>query len=49
MHPRPNILLVDDEHDITTNLSAFLERSGFATQTAADGLEALAAIASSAP
>ncbi len=49
MNPRPNILLVDDEHDITANLSAFLERSGFDTQTAADGLEALAAIASSAP
>ena len=49
MNPRPNILLVDDEPDSTANLSAFLERSGFATQSAADGLEALAAIARSAP
>lgn len=49
MPPRPNILLVDDEHDITANLAAFLERSGFATQTAGDGLEALAAIQRLAP
>jgi len=41
MNPRPNILLVDDEHDITANLAAFLERSGFNTRTASDGLAAL--------
>jgi DNA-binding response OmpR family regulator len=39
IHPR--ILVVDDEPDITTNLAAFLERSGFTTHTAADGEAAL--------
>ena len=38
---RPQILVVDDEPDITTNLAAFLERSGFSTRTAADGEAAL--------
>jgi DNA-binding response OmpR family regulator len=37
----PQILVVDDEPDITTNLAAFLERSGFSTRTAADGETAL--------
>lgn len=45
MIPRPKILLVDDERDITANLAAFLERSGFSTRTAADGQEALAEMA----
>jgi len=35
------ILVVDDEQDITTNLAAFLERSGFLTCTATDGEAAL--------
>lgn len=38
---QPHILVVDDEPDITTNLAAFLERSGFSTHTAADGEAAL--------
>ncbi len=38
---RPKILLVDDEPDITKNLAAFLERSGFATHFAVDGEDAL--------
>jgi DNA-binding response OmpR family regulator len=46
---KPNILLVDDEHDITSNLSSFLQRSGFDTRTASNGEEALAAIAEAAP
>ena len=38
---RPQILVVDDEPDITTTLAAFLERSGFFTRTASDGEAAL--------
>ena len=49
MNPRPNILLVDDEHDITANLAAFLERSGFNTRTASDGLSALEQVDQAAP
>jgi len=41
---RPEILLVDDEPDITTNLAAFLTRSGFDTRTASNGEQALQAI-----
>lgn len=41
METKPDILLVDDEAAITTNLAAFLERSGFNTAIAADGEEAL--------
>jgi len=47
--PRPKILLVDDEPDITTNLAAFLSRSGFTTITAADGEQALQKIEAEAP
>jgi DNA-binding response OmpR family regulator len=47
--PRPQILLVDDEPDIITNLAAFLSRSGFTTQTAADGEAALQKISQSPP
>jgi DNA-binding response OmpR family regulator len=47
--PRPYILLVDDEPDIITNLAAFLDRSGFTTQTAADGEAALQKISQSLP
>lgn len=46
---QPLILLVDDERDITTNLSAFLSRTGFRTLTAGDGQEALEKIAESKP
>jgi DNA-binding response OmpR family regulator len=41
MDKKPHILLVDDEQDITSNLSAYLSRSGFETSTAGDGEEAL--------
>ena len=41
MTTRPRILLVDDEEAITTNLSAFLGRSGFVVDVASDGQEAL--------
>jgi len=46
---RPDILLVDDEPDITTNLAAFLARSGFDTRTAGDGEQALLAIENQPP
>jgi DNA-binding response OmpR family regulator len=45
----PKILLVDDEPDITTNLAAFLSRSGFETLTAADGAAALRKIERETP
>jgi DNA-binding response OmpR family regulator len=41
MKRQSQILLVDDETDITTNLASFLERSGFSAATASDGEEAL--------
>ena len=41
MEKKHHILLVDDEQDITSNLSAYLNRSGFETSTAGDGEEAL--------
>jgi DNA-binding response OmpR family regulator len=47
--PRPAILLVDDEQDITLNLAAFLGRSGFNTRTAPDGQAALDKIAAEPP
>ena len=46
---RPEILLVDDEPDITANLAAFLSRSGFDTRTAANGEQALQAIEQQSP
>jgi len=38
MNHRPNILVVDDDQDITTLLSDYLERFGFAVHTAHDGI-----------
>jgi len=46
---KPKILLVDDEPDITTNLAAFLDRSGFETLTAGDGEAALKQIERAKP
>lgn len=37
MSDRPKILLVDDERDITVNITPILERAGFDVATAADG------------
>jgi len=37
MNQRPHILVVDDDEDITTLLSAYLERFGFTVHTAGDG------------
>jgi DNA-binding response OmpR family regulator len=49
MTAKPKILLVDDEHAITANLSPFLERSGFVAAVAADGEEALAQVSNFPP
>ena len=49
MDNKTRILLVDDESAITTNLAPFLERSGFAVNTAADGEDALRQVASFTP
>jgi DNA-binding response OmpR family regulator len=38
---RGTILVVDDEHVVTDVVSRYLERAGYATRVAADGLEAL--------
>lgn len=46
---RPKILIVDDEPDITNNLSSFLSRAGFETDTASDGEAALAKVESFQP
>jgi DNA-binding response OmpR family regulator len=46
---RPRILLVDDEPAITTNLAAFLERTGFEVSVGQDGEEAITKLASLAP
>ncbi len=43
------ILLVDDDEAISENLSAFLSRSGFIVDTAANGQQALNAIQNSPP
>ena len=41
MEKKQHILLVDDEQAITSNLAAYLNRSGFETSVAGDGKEAL--------
>jgi DNA-binding response OmpR family regulator len=41
MKRQSQILLVDDEADITINLASFLERAGYSAGTASDGEEAL--------
>jgi DNA-binding response OmpR family regulator len=49
MANKPHILLVDDEQAITSNLSAFLNRSGFETSIAENGEEALSQVESTPP
>jgi len=44
VNAKPRVLLIDDEHAITANLSAFLERAGFVVGVACDGEEALGKI-----
>ena len=49
MANKPHILLVDDEQAITSNLSAFLNRSGFETSIAENGEQALSRVESTPP
>jgi DNA-binding response OmpR family regulator len=49
METKPKILLVDDETAITTNLSPFLERTGFEVNVAGDGEAALKKLAEFSP
>jgi two-component system response regulator ResD len=48
-HVRGNVLVVDDEPTIGEVVSAYLERAGYETRVAADGLEAIAAVAERRP
>lgn len=49
MEKKPHILLVDDEEAITSNLAAYLNRSGFESSIAGDGEQALNQIQLKAP
>jgi DNA-binding response OmpR family regulator len=48
-HARGSVLVVDDEPTIAEVVSRYLERAGYRTQVAADGLQALAAVADHRP
>ena len=48
-HARADILVVDDEPTITEVLCRYLERAGYRTRTAGDGLAAMAAVHEHAP
>ena len=46
---KKTVLIVDDEADLLDYLSTFLTDQGFATETAADGVQALAKVEASPP
>jgi two-component system, OmpR family, response regulator ResD len=48
-HGRGSVLVVDDEPTIAEVVARYLERAGYRTRVAADGLEAIAAAASQRP
>jgi DNA-binding response OmpR family regulator len=48
-HIRGSVLVVDDEPTIAEVVSRYLERAGYRTQVAADGVQALAAVADHRP
>src|SRR3954451_7503146 len=48
-HTRGSVLVVDDEPTIGEVVSRYLKRAGYETRVAADGLEALDAVAERAP
>jgi two-component system, OmpR family, response regulator ResD len=48
-HARGSVLVVDDEPTIAEIVSRYLERAGYRTQVAADGVQALQAAASHPP
>jgi DNA-binding NtrC family response regulator len=49
MSEKPRVLIADDEQNIRRVLRALLSRAGYETETVADGLEALEAMARSGP
>ncbi len=49
MHVRGSVLVVDDEPTIGEVVSAYLQRAGYETRVAADGLAALDAVAERSP
>ena len=48
-HVRGSVLVVDDEPTIAEVVSRYLERAGYSTRVAADGVQALAAVADHRP
>lgn len=48
-HPSQTLLIVDDEPDLLAELKPLLERSGYAVVTAANGEQALSAVAQHTP
>jgi DNA-binding response OmpR family regulator len=48
-HVRGSVLVVDDEPTIAEVVARYLERAGYRTQVAADGVQALAAVADNRP
>jgi CheY-like chemotaxis protein len=46
---RPNILIVEDEQDIATQLQEELEREGFRVHVAGSGIEAIASLEKHGP
>ena len=48
-HARGSVLVVDDEPTIAEVVSRYLERAGYRTQIAGDGVQALAAVANDRP
>jgi CheY-like chemotaxis protein len=47
--PHPSVLVVDDDDDIRTLVASVLEDEGFSVTTAADGIDALAAVERAMP
>jgi two-component system, OmpR family, response regulator ResD len=48
-HPRGSVLVVDDEPTIAEVVARYLERAGYRTRVAGDGLEAIAAASAQRP
>ncbi len=49
MHQQPRILIIDDDAAITTNMAAFLQRTGFNVMVAAHGADGLRKVATFSP
>ncbi|MBV9799689.1 MAG: DNA-binding response regulator, partial [Solirubrobacterales bacterium] len=48
-HARGSVLVVDDEPTIAEVVARYLERAGYKTRVASDGVQAIEAAASSRP